>query len=322
MLYFTVFGFAIFAILALFVLLTYNDIIGRLGSSQRKDAVAVAPGVTVAPWVTINEEKAFPMGLTAGPNGTLYLSIFGTGAIHRLNSDGSLSFVKGLTAPGAIAAGPDGTLYVIDYTGVDMRAYGQLKRISPAGEVSLFGDALNATYLPLLSGLAVDRVGNVYVTHADSASVWRVTPSGLAEVWWRIPELGAAKALPTGLGYDAQGDALLVTDAATGTLYRVPLAAMQPVGEVLYRQKDFDLRGVTLDDTQRPLLISWKNENGALHRLEAEGTLTLLAERFRAPTAIVYHEGKAVVVNSGAPGIISQIRTDPPFTVDVVTLPQ
>jgi hypothetical protein len=141
-------------------------------------------------------------------------------------------------------------------------------------------------------------------------------------VWWRIPELGAVKALPTGLGYDAEGDALLVTDAGTGTLYRVPLAATQPIGDVLYRQKDFDLRGVVLDGQQQPLLISWKNENGALHQLDAEGNLTLLAENFRAPTAIVYRDGQVFVVNSGAPGIISQIRTDPPFTVDVVTLPQ
>jgi sugar lactone lactonase YvrE len=316
--YFAIFGLIAAAIVGATVFLVYGDIVNRLAVS-RHDSRPVLEGVNIAPFVSMPDPGVFPVGLAEAPDGTLYLSLFGTGAIKRIAADGSLATIHQLTAPGAIAFGPDGSLYVIDYRAADFRTSGQLNRIRPDGQVTLVGEALNTQGLPLLAQLAIDSTGNVYVSNPERGQVWRVTPGGQAASWWTIAPIGDVRAQPIGLAYDAARESLLVADAGTGTLYRVSLNADIPTGEPLYRLAGVDFRAVALDDQGRPLLAIWAHDNGLLSRLEPDGTLVTLAEAFRAPTAILFEDGRALVVNSDLPGLIEQVGAEPPFTVDVVT---
>lgn len=319
--YFAVFGAAILLVTVATVAFVYNDIISRLNSAQGGSAKAAAEGVSVATLVKLEETRTFPMGLAASTeiDGPLYVSLFGKGGIRKLSGDGTLTpWATGLTAPGAMAFSPDGMLYVIDYNAVDFRVAGSLKRISPDGRAGNFG---NLTDLPLLAGLTVDKNGVVYASHPDTAQIWRITPDGRASPWWTLAAQGGTAAQPVGMGYDADTHALLVADAVHGTIYRFDLNTDTPEGIALVRNPGLDVRALALDDQGRVLVANWKHENGQLQRLESDGKLTLLAENFNAPTAIVYRAGKVYVVNSGVPGLIEQISERLPYTVEVVTLP-
>lgn len=320
-LYFVVFGLVIAAIVGLTVLLIYGDIVGRLSSEVRRVAKAVAPGVTVSTFASLNNDRVFPIGIAPAPDGTFYLSLFGTGAIQKIQPDGTILNWNQVTAGGALATAPDGGLYVIDYSAADARASGHLIRIAPDGTKSAVGGSA-LPQLPLFAQLAVDPAGNVYVSHDARAEIWRVTPEGVAAVWWAVPPVGQTKALPAGVAYDALHRALLVADAGTGTIYRVELAASgTPNSTPLYRQNGLDVRTLTVDEKGRVLIAYWKGDGGVLARLEEDGSLTTLAQDFRHPLGLLYRAGAVYVVNSDLPGLIQQIRTHPPFTVDRVTLP-
>ncbi len=319
LLYFLVFGIMIAVIIAVTGVLIYNGFINAL-NAPRHESKAVASGVSVTAFVSLPEKDLFPMGFAAASDGTFYLGLYGSGAVEKVSGSGAAQPWTRLTAVGALTLGPDGALYVIDYTAPTALALGHLKRIAPDGTVTLFGSALNRAGLPLLAQLAFDGAGNLYVSHPDSGDIWRVAPDGSAEAWWHMPPVGDAQAKPVGLAYDKTRNALVVADTGTGTLYRVDLAASAPSGSPLYRQASLNVNTVAVDDQGRVLVAIWQNDNGLVCRLEADGRLVTLAEKFREPMALVYRDHKIYVVNSDALGLFGKIRADPPFTVDAIDL--
>ncbi len=327
-------GAAVLIIIGVTALLIYNSV-----SRPRHEGKPVAAGVTVAPFVSLPGDDLFPMGLAAAPDGTFYLTQFGTGAVLKVDASGVISpFVqpKGqITAGGALAVGPDQALYVIDLSTTNpYQAIGTLRRITTDAsgvKVTRFGVSPNGKSLPLFAQMAFDSTGNLFVTNPSSAEIWQFTPSGSSAVWWTAPSVAGTNAQPTAIVYDRAQNALLIGDAGSGSVYRVGLANGGPIGspQLLYRQSDLEVQGLALDDQDRVLLAAWAHDNGQLMRLESNGSLTLLAEGFRAPTSIVYQAGKVYVVNSDLLGLVpplffglipSPLRAKPPFTVDVVDL--
>ncbi|MCC7452181.1 MAG: hypothetical protein IT324_32570 [Anaerolineae bacterium] len=332
LLFFATFIAAILIIIGLTGLLIYNSF-----NTPRHEAKAVSGGVTVAPFVSLPEENSFPMGLTVNPDGGFYLTLFGTGAILKVDAQGKTSpFIAPKTqvqAGGSIIAAPDKSLYVVDFFPTDPRqSTGTLKHISPAGDkVTTYGMMPGSKTLSLYAQLAYDAKGNLYITNPSTAEIWRVDPTGTGSVWWTAPSIGNTRAQPIGLAYDASRNALVVGDAGTGTVYRVVIADNSAAGSssVLYRQTGMLVQGLALDDQNRALLLIWLHNNGQLLRLEDNGSANVMAEGFRWPTAIVYRDNKAYVVNSDVIGLVpplffglipSPLRAKPPFTVDVVDL--
>jgi len=319
LLYFLIFGMVIALIAGGGFFLLYNDVTNRY-KGERHDAVPVAAGVTLTAYLHFEEANVFPIGITAASNGDLYLSLFGRSAVKRVSDSGQMTTAVPLTAPGAITLAPDGTLYVIDYSAPDFRALGTLKRITPDGMVRFHAETINQVGLPLFADLALDEVGNLYVSDPDKGVIWRVTPEGAALVWWTIPLLGTTKAQPIGLAYEPSRKSLLIADAGTGTLYRAALTDSVPVGEPLYRAAGVNLRTVAVDSAGRIYLSLWQGDNGVVRRLEPDGTLTTIAEKFRAPLGMLAKGSVLYVVNSDITGLIDQIGDKPPFTVDRLDL--
>jgi sugar lactone lactonase YvrE len=319
LIYFGVFALIIAGITLGAGSLLYNDVVGRLGG-ERHEAKAVAADVLVAPFYAFNEADSYPVGIAAGPDGELYVSLFGKGKIQRLNADGSLGeSLPGLSAPGAIARASDGTFYVIDYSGVDFRALGRLKRLTSAG-ASEFGAAINSPGLPLLADLALDGAGNIYVSDPERGQIWRVTPEGSDFAWWAMPVYGSEQAQPTGLAYSPSENALYVADAGTGILYRLPLAESAPRGEILYRQMRLNLRSIAIDEQGRVFLGLWQGDNGQIAYLTPAKQLLVLADDLRAPLGMVARQKQIIVANSDLPGLFDQIEVQPPFTLDKIDL--
>jgi DNA-binding beta-propeller fold protein YncE len=307
-------------------------LIYRIPSRPRHDAKPVTQGVTVAPFVTLPEENIFPMGLTAASDDSFYVSLFGTGAILKVDAKGSPTpFIApqdaSLVAGGTMALGPDKALYVIDYSSTDLRqAKGTIKRITPDGKISVFGTVLPNQVLPLWAHMAFDAAGNLYITDPATAEIWQFAPSGSRTVLWNAAPLAGVRGQPTGIAYDSARNALVVGDAGTGSIYRLVLTSGTPNVELLYRQSGLDVQALALDAQGRVLFTAWADDNGKLYRLEANGAPTILADGFRTPTALVFRSGKVYVVNSDmlglAPPILgfipSPLQAKPPFTVDVV----
>ncbi len=333
-LFFLAFGAAIAAIIGLTAILIYNSY-----SAPRHDARPIAAGVTVAPFVTLSGENLFPMGLAAAPDGTFYLTLFGTGAVMKVDAKGVATpwpVPNGaVTAGGAITVGPDNALYVIDFSSTNPRqSTGILRRItmdSSGAKVTTFGVSPNGKMLSLFAQLAFDSAGSLFVTNPSSSEVWKFSSSGSGAVWWTAPSVGNDRSQPTALAYDPFHDALIVGDAGTGSVYRMSLApnASGNGPLLLYRQTGLEVQGVAVDDQGRVLIVVWAHDNGQLMRLETNGSLTMLADGFRAPTAVVYRNSKAYIVSSDMLGLVpplffgllpSPLRARPPFTVDVVDL--
>ncbi len=328
--FFLAFSFSIIFIVLLTGYLVYNGY-----KAPRHDSKPVAAGVHVAPFVTLTDGDSFPVGLSGTGNGTFYLTEFGTGAVLKVSPDGTTSawippHGGQVTAGGAVALGPDGALYAIDYAATDPRsAYGSLRRITPDGKVTSYGSIANK--LPLFAQLAFDGGGFLYMTDPATAQVWRFDRQGVETRWWAAAAVGNDSALPTGIAYDPTHNAMIIADAGTGTIYRVSIddkgLASNPL--VLYRQAGADIKAVTVNDQGQVLMAVWAHDNGQISRLEADGTITTLADGFRAPSALVQRGSKVYVVNSDLLGLVpplffglveSPVRAKPPFTIDVVDL--
>jgi sugar lactone lactonase YvrE len=313
-------GVIITAITALFIL-------NSLGGT-RHDAIAAATGVSVRTFSTIPGDASYPAGIARASNGTFYVSAFGTGILYKASPDGALqswlSAGSGINAPSALIVAPDGTIYLIDFsTAKPGSAIGSLKRIKPDGTVSPFGDSSSSNGLSFLSHLALDEGGNLYVTYTATGEVWRFGVDGRASSWLHLNPVNKVEAQPTGLAYDRANHALVIADAGTGTLYRVPLNADGGAGTptVLLKQANYVPQGLTFASDGRLLIVDWLHDDGRLQRLEKDGTLTLLAQSFREPSDVLAVDNTVYVVNSDLQGLVPLLRAHPPFTVDVVKLP-
>jgi len=314
-------------------------------TGSRHDSTAVAAGITVTTFATVPGDTAYPIGIARSPEGTIYVTAFGNGAIYKAATDGTLApwvqvkpntsgNINGITAPAALIVGPNGSLYVIDFNSSKPgTAVGSLKQITPDGTVTAFnggsGNQQANGGLSFLSHLAFDNQGNLYVTFTATGEVWRYPPNSLGSSWLKLVTVNSSSsssptaAQPTGITYDKTQNAMVIADAASGTIYRAMInadgTAAQPL--VLYRQAGLALQSVTYDDNGNLLLTAWQHDNGQLARLESNGTYTLLAQSFREPSDVLAVGHKAYVVNSDLLGLTPLLHPNPPFTVDMVLIP-
>ncbi|MGZ6792690.1 MAG: SMP-30/gluconolactonase/LRE family protein [Mycobacteriales bacterium] len=193
-------------------------------------------------------------GISAGPDGTLYLTESkGEDYAHGDKSqvraeliarrpDGTervlLRLPKGSTA-GVTAVASDGTLYMTG-TGGNRGLW----RISPDGTARLITRLPHGSFP---NGVTLGPDGQVYVADSALGTLWRIDPaSGRAERAYSGPELRARRfvALPPGAnGVHFFGRDLYVTNSDAGTLLRLPLGTDGRLG-----RPTTVVRGVPADD--------------------------------------------------------------------------
>lgn len=171
-------------------------------------------------------------GLTVDPDGTVYVSDNST--VRRIGRDRRVTTIAGVprmgtangpaaaarfTNPVQLALGPGGTLYVGDLFSP------QIRQIAPDGTVSLFvegtrpdpngGPAIEL--FQFVSGLAIDRSGNVFVSSSYDHTIHKITAAGVISTYaGQSGVSGSANGTGTAATFNSPGP--LATDAA-GNLY-------------------------------------------------------------------------------------------------------
>lgn len=124
-----------------------------------------------------------PYGISAGADGTLYVSDTGNSTIRRLNADGSVNtFVGqagsawygdgtgasvGFSYPRGISADPFGNLFIAD------TANDAIRKVTPSGVASTLAgyEEFARTQFRVVEDVAVASDGTVYVAHASNHSI-------------------------------------------------------------------------------------------------------------------------------------------------------
>jgi sugar lactone lactonase YvrE len=190
-----------------------------------------------------------PVGVTVDSAGNVYVADTLNSTVRKITPAGAVSTFAGLAGnfgsadgagtnaqfygPQGIAADSAGFLYVAD------TANATIRRISPAGAVSLFagaadnfnsfdGTGTNASfYHP--EGLAVDGAGNVYVADTWNHTIRKITPAGAVSTLAGLAENpGTADGTnskarfnrPAGIALDSATN-LFVTDFLNHTIRKI-----------------------------------------------------------------------------------------------------
>lgn len=194
---------------------------------------------------------SYPEGLAVGKAGSLYVADSGNCRVLWMSADGAISTVAGIgkrgfggdngpamqatLTPHGLAVDGFGNLFVSDFYNHRVRRVspdGVITTVAGTGDAGCSGDgdpAIHAT-LNYPEGLAVDRVGNLYIADSDSCRVRRVSPDGVITTVAGTGNAGcsgdggpatqATLSYPDGLAVDGDGN-LYVADRGNRRVRRV-----------------------------------------------------------------------------------------------------
>jgi sugar lactone lactonase YvrE len=150
--------------------------------------------------LAVNAELNSPSAVAVDGSGNLYIVDTWNHRIRKVDSSGTINTIAGtgfagvlgdggaatsaqLNEPGGISLDSSGNVYIADYANSKIRkidAAGTINTIAGLGSFGYSGDGGPATSasLNLPTGVAVDRVGNVYIADNQNSRVRKVDSSG------------------------------------------------------------------------------------------------------------------------------------------------
>ena len=289
----------------------------------RSNAVSLVPEVTVREYAALPNDNAYPPTVAAAPDGMIYTGSYATGAIWQIATDGSVSEVPNsrdrIGSVSGIAIAANGALLVVDAGDSDPRTGGgALWRVTPQGEVTALYEIPDERGYVAPDDVAVDAAGNIYVSDRGRNEVWRFLPDGSGELWW-VPPVNVAieQRGISGLAYDVERDALVITDAEANEIYRVAVAG--GATETLYQhgEREFSpgFDGVTVapDGT---IYVAALGQNGVAQ--VGDNELDYIAGLFRGASDVAYGDGRLYVANFDQASLVIPIRPALPFAIDMI----
>ncbi len=305
-----------------------------IGSAPRATAINVDPSVTVNEYVTLPDDDAYPAALAIADDGTLYTGSYQTGVIWSITRDGIVTELADtrdkIGAVSGLDIAPDGALIILDRIEALDALGAVIWRYTEGNLSSVVKIPYDKTVgVTLPDDIAVDSVGNIYVTDRDPARVWRYAPDGTnLGVWWTpATALDGTTDAPTGIAYDVVNDAIVITGGNQDSIYRVSATsadldeALQNT-EVLYtdtQANGYSLDGITVTASGEiyVALLNWNR----VARLN-ENELLMLARDFRGASDVAYDAEKDALYVTNWNQFSLGFGTSPqlPFALDIVDL--
>lgn len=287
---FLIFGGIIVLLVALTVLLIALTVAPAGG---RQQSVALTDAVTVREFAALPGDDAYPAAVAVAPDGTVYTGSFASGAVWAIDASGTPTEIpnthEAIGAVVGLTVAPDGTLFVVDQVDTDPRTGGgNVKRVTPDGEVSVFADLFDERGFLVPDDVALDANGYLYVSDRGRDEVLRFDPDGgNGIVWWSSPRVdGVDDYEPTGLAYHPVLDALIITDSLLNTMYAVSDGSQT---DSLYEHGSRDnppgFDGVTVTPAG-DIYVAALGQNGIVR--VADGELTYIAGLFRGASDVDY----------------------------------
>lgn len=248
-----------------------------------------------------------PQAIAADPAGNLYISDAADHRIRRVAPTGLIETVAGTGSPGyrgdagpankallrspyGLAADAAGNLFVADLGNGCVRriaADGSIQTYAGGGSQSVSaGAAIKATNAKLIQprDVAVDRIGNLYISDFAAHYVYQVTPDGVLSVVagtgqpgsmiFSAPAVNAPLAYPAGLAVDPTG-ALYIADSGNKRVRRLAFGWLTTVVDNAAREMEFVTPTGLACDTLGRLFIA---DGGARTTvLFPDGTFTSVA---------------------------------------------
>jgi len=314
-------AFLLFAAALTGILLTYN-------ASPRVSSTALVENMTVAEFVQLPDDDAYPATVEVDMTGNIYTASYVSGTVWRISPEGAITELPGTRdqfgAVTALSINPEGAIFVLDRVDSDFRAQGGIIwRMSPTGEISEFGRIDDTTGFVAPDDLAIDLNGNVYVSDRGRREVWRFDNEGVGALWWVVPPdvIDFEQVIATGLAYDPSNPSIIITDPETDAVFRVSLDGQTT--ETLYRNDDaadtpaYD--GVTISP-DGVIYLAGLGDN-SVSRLR-NGEMTIIANRFRGSSDVALYGNRLYVTNFDQRSLAPPpgLRPRLPFGLDVVNL--
>lgn len=301
-----------------------------IGSAPRSQAVATAPGISIAEFAALPDDDAYPAALAIDAAGTLYTGSYQSGALWSISPAGDVREIPGsrerIGSVSGLDWAPDGALYILDRIAPLDAQGAAVWRVVDGELASLFAIAYPSFSAGLLpDDIAVDSAGRIYISDR-LGHVLRYSAEGeplgsrSQAYWWLAPCRDSCEI--TGLAYDRANDTLLIADPAGEAVYRVAITdgTARETSQLLRgaaQKRDYGFDGITLAPGG-DIFIALLNWN-RVARLEA-GQLVTLAQDFRGASDVAFDPGRGrlYVTNWNQFSLAFGTRPQLPFAIDVI----
>ena len=178
--------------------LTFTTLAGQAGKSGSVDGVGT------------NAVFDRPIGIAADNAGNVYVADYNNGAVRRITSSGLVStFAVGLPLAADVAVDANNNVFVL--------TSGTVFKLTPEGTRTTVLDNLGNS-----EGIALDSLGNLYISHTDDRTIWKRTPAGV------VTTIAGGVAYPRGIDVDINGS-VYVAGAGNHTIWRITPAGVSTV---------------------------------------------------------------------------------------------
>ena len=216
---------------------TFNNRIRKIATDGTVTTIAGNGTAGYVDGAAADAEFYAPQGLAIDPSGNIFVADYGNNVIREITPagvvstyagngnagfvDGAASKVATFNGPAGVAFDPKGNLFVAD------RNNNMIRKISPAGGVSLYAGVLKPGYTNLTvdsvigswgaftqpNGITADAAGNVYVADLGNNAIRQITPARVITTIAGGPAQTALVGYPAALSVDASGN-IFISDEA------------------------------------------------------------------------------------------------------------